>query len=290
MATLYPLGSSASSVAPSDPPQSDRERSAALLAALRGHFAAPDDPFDGRTFLTELTAPNSTRRADAVWVGLYASRGYGIDVCELKVSRADFNREIARPAKADAWWPYSSRFWVVAPDIDVAPPDRLPAGWGLLVPKARGRRFQVIVAAAERVPIVDFELMARVTARLSSSFSESLRDEHATNVEAVADVRREMHERLESAGADHSAQSRLRALETFEEVAGIRLAEHGWRDDFDAAVAGRSFRRFVAAEADRERAEVQLRRRMASLARDAETVARDARRVAESHDDVADES
>src|SRR5690242_11175870 len=105
-----------------------------LLDRLRAHFIKPDDTWAGAVCLTEVTAPNSTRRADLVHIGLWASRGAGgIDVCELKTSRSDFRRELEKPAKAEAWWPYSSRFWIVSPSEHITPPGELPEGWGLMV-------------------------------------------------------------------------------------------------------------------------------------------------------------
>jgi hypothetical protein len=261
-------------------PGSDRERSAELLSLLRGHFVAPDDPFEGRTFLTELTAPGSNRRADAVWVGLYQSRGYGIDVCELKVSRSDFEREVAHPGKAEAWWPYSSRFWIVAPDTDVAPADRLVDGWGLLVPKKRGRRFKVEVPAAVREPVVDFELLARVMARANSSFQHVLAEERRTAREEVIELQRRHHEQLAEAGADHEAQSRLRALAEFEEACGMQLAEYRWREAISGQAAGRAFRRFAEGEAAREQAQHRALQRLRSLSQAASALASEADRLA----------
>jgi hypothetical protein len=250
-----------------DAPVSDRERSAALLEELRGHFVAPDDPFGGRTFLTELTAPGSTRRADAVWVGLFASRGYGIDVCELKVSRADFDREVRSPAKAEAWWPYSSRFWIVAPDVEVAPPERLPGGWGLLVPKKRGRRFRVVVEPAERVPQVDFDLMARVAVRLNSTFSAELAELNAEHHRERSEMARRHHEQLAAAGADFSAQRRLELLDEFEAAAGITLDAYSFRGALTAETAGGSFAVWAQGEEARRAHVEQMRRTMVNLAR-----------------------
>lgn len=258
----------------------DRERSVQLLEQLRCHFVAPDDPFGGRTFLTEVTAPHSTRRADAVWVGLYQSRGYGIDVCELKVSRSDFEREISKPAKAEAWWSYSNRFWIVAPDVDVAPPDRLPEGWGLMVPKKRGRRFQVVVPPAERDPVIDLELLVRLVVRLNSSFDRVISEQRTAHRDEVAELRRRHHESLEEAGAGYEARSRLEALEEFEAAAGIRIEHHSWRGALSGASAGRSFAEYAQAREERERLERRMQNHTAAITRAAAALAADAERLA----------
>jgi hypothetical protein len=121
-----------------------------LLNALRNHYIKPGDNRPGCVLLTEVTTPNRSNRADAIHVGVWASRGYTVDVHELKVSRADFQRELDKPAKAEAWWPHSNTFWIVAPDIGVAPPELLPNGWGLMVPGSRGRRFKTVVEPERR--------------------------------------------------------------------------------------------------------------------------------------------
>ena len=60
-----------------------------LLEALTNHFIKPDDTWAGAVCLTEVTAPNTNRRADLVHIGLWASRGAGgVDVCELKIVAA----------------------------------------------------------------------------------------------------------------------------------------------------------------------------------------------------------
>lgn len=121
-----------------------------LLDALRDHYIMPGKYRPGAVFLTEVTAPDRVHRADAIHVGLWASRGYTVDVHELKTSRADFQRELDKPDKAEAWWENSNTFWIVAPNTRVAPPELLPPGWGLMTPGGRGRRFKVVVKAEYR--------------------------------------------------------------------------------------------------------------------------------------------
>ncbi|GAA2695653.1 hypothetical protein GCM10010412_088680 [Nonomuraea recticatena] len=62
-----------------------------------------------------MPAPGTSgRRCGYPRVGL-GSRGRTIDVHEIKVSRADWQRELAAPGKAEAWWLCSHRFYIVAP-------------------------------------------------------------------------------------------------------------------------------------------------------------------------------
>jgi len=218
---------------------------------LRRHFL-PQDNYDefgdaGQLFTTELTAPNSTRRADVIHAALWGSRGNGIDVVEIKVSLSDFKAEIKQPAKAEAWWPYCNRFWIAAPSIDVAPPELLPEGWGLMVPTSK-RRFKVVVKPAERDnPIVDFDLMARLITRVRETSMGSWRELKADIARQVAagvdEGRRQITEQQPVLTMEQ--RHRLSALDRFEDMAGVRLSVFDRFIDgqVEARTAGAAFRR-----------------------------------------------
>ncbi len=74
---------------------------------------------------------SATRTFDAVAVSLWPSRGYAIDVFEVKVSRSDWMRELKDPAKSEAAWEIGDRFWICA-TAGVVDPAELPQGWGLI--------------------------------------------------------------------------------------------------------------------------------------------------------------
>lgn len=143
----------------------------ALRNRLRHHFIAPKsgDTADS-VFLTDVAAPDeSGRRADAVHIGLRHTRGFGeIDVCELKASREDWLRTLDESVEAEGWWPYCSRFWIVAPSIEVVHPAEVPDLWGLMVPKTSGRRFEVVRKPLVRKPDLTVGLLVtllKTTAR-----------------------------------------------------------------------------------------------------------------------------
>ncbi|MEU1078201.1 hypothetical protein ABZ404_37055 [Streptomyces sp. NPDC005878] len=217
--------------APPSPPMT----TAQLLEALHGHFIKPQDRLDpagaGAVFLTEVTAPDgSGRRADAVHIGLWQSRGAGrIDVCELKTSRADFRRELEQPAKAEAWWPYSTTFSIVSPGVDITPPEDLPPGWGLLVPNPRAgaRRFRQVVVPEERAPKLTVGLLGTLlkcteTVRTNAlaALRRQMRAEHAKEVE-------ELRSRRAVAEAPN-LEKRLKRLDALEEAMGLELDRFSW--------------------------------------------------------------
>lgn len=222
--------------------------SSAIAAALTAHFINPMHPTSGLA-LREVTAPGSTRRIDLLVVGLWPSRGYGIDAIEIKVSKADYQREIANPAKADPWWACSNRFWIAAPSTTVADPADLPPGWGLLTP-GNGRRFKTVVPAAHRPIDVGMPLLAAILGRHVNTTHEHhtralaalqhhLEDEHSRKTRLL----REEY----AAGGDPDIRAALATMHTVQEAAGITIRDWGWGDSCTAPEFGQAVRRALEA-------------------------------------------
>jgi hypothetical protein len=57
---------------------------------------------------------DATRTADFVAMDLWPSRGLSLHGHEIKVSRADWLRELKEPAKAEEFIPYMNFWWLVA--------------------------------------------------------------------------------------------------------------------------------------------------------------------------------
>lgn len=255
---------------------------------LHAHFIKPEDRLSdagaGAVYLTEVTAPNGVRRADAVHVGLWQSRGAGrIDVCELKVTRADFRRELDKPEKAEAWWPYSSTFSIVAPSIEIAPPDELPPGWGLMVPQAGRRRFRVVVKPEERTPTLTVGLLLTLLKNTETTRINALREQqrklYEQQREAVESVRRERG----VVGSD--LLRRLELMNKFEKAMGLELDAHPWGNQITPEAAAEGLTIFMkgqaAMEEARGRAESTVREleRLASSAQERANSLREAMRI-----------
>jgi hypothetical protein len=75
---------------------------------------------------------------DALAVHLWPSSGNLVHAYEVKVSRADFRRELADGcAKSEPWTCWVDLFWIVAP-AGVVPIEELPPRWGLLETRGPG--------------------------------------------------------------------------------------------------------------------------------------------------------
>lgn len=78
---------------------------------------------------------DASRTADFVAMDLWPSKGLLLHGHEVKVSRADWLRELAEPDKAEAFRRYMDRWWLVVPSLRIVRDD-LPEGWGLLVQRS----------------------------------------------------------------------------------------------------------------------------------------------------------
>lgn len=201
---------------------------ATVLEALERHYQKPGAGRDGEILIREVQAPGSTRRADLVRVGMWASRGTGVDVHEVKVSRADWLRELDDPAKAEAWWPYCNRFWVAALPGVVADGE-LPHGWGLLEFPGSGRRFKARVQAETRtdirltVPLL-LELLRRSDNQRLAEM-EQMRQEHKAEMGKLADGWRR---RKAEDGMPPEALRRLQLLDDLEKALGCPVEDRAW--------------------------------------------------------------
>lgn len=80
---------------------------------------------------------DATRTFDAVAVNLWPSRGLVIHVYEVKVSRSDWRRELAKPDKAEDACRVADRFSIVAP-AGAVHDGELPPTWGLIEVRGDG--------------------------------------------------------------------------------------------------------------------------------------------------------
>lgn len=201
-----------------------------LYDALMGHYRKPGTlNGDGELLLPEVQPPGSTRRCDLLRIGMWASRGRTVDVHEIKTSRADWQRELDDPAKAEAWWPYSSRFWIVAP-AGMIRPEELPDGWGLMVPPARTghRRFKTIVEPALRTPALNMDFLAILINRVENIHEAEIRRLLEAHRSEVFTAVRSERERVGTTALAPDLKDRLEFLERLEKAIGMPLDRYSF--------------------------------------------------------------
>jgi hypothetical protein len=201
---------------------------AGILSGLLAHYRKPGEERSGEILITEPQAPGSQRRCDLLRVGMWLSRGMGIDVHEIKISRSDWQRELDDPAKAEAWWPYCSRFWITAPPGIVAPGE-LPEGWGLMEPQPRGRRFKVRVPAASKAPKLTVGLLIELMRRADNTRLAEIHALRSHHSNEMWKIQHERQVRQAEAAIPYEVKQRLDLLERVEGALGIPLRPHpGW--------------------------------------------------------------
>lgn len=171
--------------------------SADIKIALMTHYQAPG----WRVFFEVAadTGVKANRHIDALACGIWPSVGHEVHGIEIKVSRSDWKRELADPAKAQELMRFSNRWWLACPDGLVAP-DEVPATWGILYLKENGtikvkkqapaltpdpitRGF--MMAVIRNAPSVDTDLIAAIAAKNE----ERRQAEYEKQVERAVDQR-----------------------------------------------------------------------------------------------------
>lgn len=165
------------------------------------------------------------RKIDLLVLGLWRSRGLGLDAVEIKVSMSDWVRERLRGEKADFWWRHSNRFWVACPTfIAEKVREDLPETWGLLSCEF-DKKPKVLVKAAhrEREPMEWGTIVGCLRAAANCGVNALARAEQRG--------REEGRRRAEENGPDQYVREQLRRLEeniaSFKAITGVDLT-NGW--------------------------------------------------------------
>jgi hypothetical protein len=105
------------------------------------HFSEPEwfTTFEFPLYGAVDTPDGKDRTIDALAISRIAGRGNEIHAIEVKTERSDWLKELATPAKAEAWTRLVDRFWIAAAS-GVVKKDEVPAGWGLLEESGSGLR------------------------------------------------------------------------------------------------------------------------------------------------------
>ncbi len=209
---------------------SDRDVTADLMARLQRHYIKPGELMPGGMFLPEVALGG--RRADALYVGFFQSRGRFLIGHEVKASRADWLHELDQPAKAEVWVPNCHEWWVVAPSTEIVRPEELPDGWGLMVPGRSRTRMEVVVKATrypDRQP--SWEATHALVQKADSLRMAAITDERRKATEkAFEELERRVEARVALAeGNPDRERARAEAAEAkvaaLEDLLGVRIVD-----------------------------------------------------------------
>ncbi|MHB1297272.1 MAG: hypothetical protein ACYC0B_01985 [Gemmatimonadaceae bacterium] len=149
------------------------------------------------------------RRLDAVAFGLWkgGGRAYRTIGFELKVSRADWLRELSQLEKAAGWMAAVDQFVIVAPK-EMIPPSELPVGWGLLECTERQLRVKVHPAKATPGETLPREVVARVLARqVERSNAATAQARTALRHEIADELRPQIEARVSREAGGHAEKA-----------------------------------------------------------------------------------
>lgn len=192
--------------------------------ALRAWYEAPEWAIFFN--VASATGGAASRRADAIAMSLWPSRGLELHGFEIKVQRNDWLREKKDPAKAHEIARFCDRWWLAAAP-DVVKNEEVPAAWGVLVCTPKGLIRERDAAKLDAQPVTR-EFLASVlrSASKANPAEEAIR-------KAVEAARAEEREAAKNAaevadGHVRGAYERLqKEVDAFESASGIRISVHG---------------------------------------------------------------
>lgn len=224
-------------------------------SALRTRFCSPEwaiffEVADG-------TGMNQRRWADAVAMNMYPSRGMEIHGFEIKISRADWLRELKDPEKSSTVQQFCDRWWIVAPK-ELIRPGELPPTWGHYDITPAGIIRQMVAAPKLESTPVNKSFMAAMLRRAGGV-------DEAMTAAAVSRERERLEEQFnarlqrEVDRRSIKANAALEKLAEFERETGLSIEGYGAVKEIAEAV------RFV-----RHTGALNTWRGLESIAREAE--------------------
>lgn len=199
-----------------------------VMSLLRKRYPDPEWAF------MEEVAPHTgggTGYADGVAMNLWHSRGHAIHGFEVKTSRADWQKELRQPGKADPAMAYCDYWWLVAPR-HVALDSEIPPTWGFIIARPSGLRVhrdapKLTAKAPDRGFFASlvrrgFEAIdGRARALVSDELARIKRESDAAIEAGVASGMRYAKRELDELKAQ---------LQTLEQETGISVTQYGTVD------------------------------------------------------------
>lgn len=152
--------------------------------------------------VSQSTGAYSGRRADAVAMNIWPSKGFQINVFEVKVSRADFKNEVADLTKWRAIGKFADFFWLACP-CGLIDPGEVPQDWGLMELTKSGLRIkkQAPALSPESLDRGFAASLLRAGRDLTEERISALADERAAS--EIASIREAERKRFDNLIAQH---------------------------------------------------------------------------------------
>lgn len=209
-----------------------------IINALAARYKAPE-----YAFLTEVRNSvgfsSKVRTADAMAMSLWPSRGLYMTGFEVKVSRADWKKELEQPEKAEELARFCKMWFVACPD-KMIDKDEVPPGWGLIYVKDDGTLKYVRPApehpAVEPTWMLFASLMRDVVETWVPSTLVDQRIEAASRERMARRIEQEGYELKEAKRQLEKLRENIAAFEAESGVKIDRYSDH-FNREIGAAVA-----------------------------------------------------
>ncbi len=212
------------------------QRSAVSAAEIR---TALEVRYPGPEWHVEHELTLEGRRLDFVAFNRWGARAYRTVGFEIKVSQADYRRELEDFRKSELWTHVVDQFFIVAPG-KLIDPETLPAGWGLL--ELRGERIytkrQAAIGASKTLPR---ELAARMLDRMHKLLEGERRMASAVQYHEREKLKQQLREQLAAEAVHDGDKVRAKAA-LYDALLGEFGLAHGWRPDEQLVLAMRFLR------------------------------------------------
>jgi hypothetical protein len=226
-----------------------------MVQLLRRRFS----PAAGYVLIEQVppgTGGSGGRYADAVafgtWRSMNVSRGrvhHPVIGIEVKVSRADWLRELAQPEKSASIKALCDRWYVAVSDERIVRAGELPSGWGMMavqeVPGIHGATVQVLEDVVPAPPLSPAPMNRPFIAALARRFTSQLSPEgqlQATRDRGVKLIERRVDAITDLLKVQYAPEAREIARRLRDHVDGAHAealaALHQLRDEVAALPAG----------------------------------------------------
>ena len=175
-------------------------------------------------------------QCDYLAINTWKSQGLSLIGHEIKVSMADWRRELAEPAKSEMFARFCRRWWVVMPSkLAVEAKPEIPPTWGLMSVSEQGRITETVKAPAREpnpVPVWWWigwlaQLDRRDKRAITAEVDRRLREEAKANSERLEGlVEQRVQRRLDE------IEDLTETVNAFRDATGIDL-RRVWRPHID---------------------------------------------------------
>lgn len=193
-----------------------------LFVRLQGTFSEP--AYITLEEVRDATGFDGHRTADAIAISLYRSRGKSIWGFEMKVSRADWLKELRQPEKAESIMRYCNYWALVVPDKNIVKEGELPTTWGMYV--AQKSRLKCVVPCPKLDPLpMDITMLTALAYAINQRGTRA--DTEALN-KARDEGYKQGSERTQSAYWEKTYNELHEKTQAFEKASGLNI-EYGWQ-------------------------------------------------------------